>query len=127
VRACASAADCGGVACVAGLASGPNAPARICDDPLPRARGELCAIAAPDSVQIYAECDPGGARFAVEEDLRWQWYATGGSFDTDGGAFDLGNATGSDVTFTPPDGALTVWLILRDGRGGEDWIRRDFR
>jgi hypothetical protein len=33
----------------------------------------------------------------------------------------LGNATGSDVEYTRPAGAFTLWVILRDGRGGAGW------
>jgi hypothetical protein len=128
VRPCATDADCGpGVACADAAPAGPRGPARLCDDPLPRRPQTLCAAPAAQSVQVYDQCDPAGNRFPLAEELRWQWYATGGTFDTDGGAFDLGNATGDRISFTPPDGPFTLWLILRDGRGGEDWIRRDVR
>jgi hypothetical protein len=128
VRPCATAADCGaGVACVAAAAATPRGPTGACDDPLPRGAQDLCASAGAQSAQIQDQCDPAGNRFPLAEELRWQWYATGGSFDTDGGAFDLGNATGDRIGFTPPEGPFTLWLILRDGRGGEDWLRRDFR
>jgi hypothetical protein len=128
VRPCAIDADCGaGVACVDAAPAGPHGPTRLCDDPLARAPQTLCAAPAGQAVQVYDQCDPAGNRFPLAEELRWQWYATGGTFDTDDGALDLGNATGDRIAFTPPAGPFTLWLILRDGRGGEDWVRRDWR
>jgi hypothetical protein len=126
-RACSTDADCGGgIACRAGLLAGPGAPLRICDDPLPRAPFELCGDAANAAVQIVTRCEPEG-RFASAEELAWQWYVSAGSFDEEEDGFDVGNATGERVVFTPPPGPVTLWLILRDGRGGESWLRRDWR
>jgi hypothetical protein len=33
----------------------------------------------------------------------------------------LGNAEGSHLDFVAPPGPFTLWLILRDGRGGDAW------
>jgi hypothetical protein len=125
-RPCASDADCAGSACRP-VASGPGVEGPVCDDPLPRRPQRLCASPERASSQTLFQCEPGGTRFAVVEELRWQWYVTGGTLDTGDGGIDVGNATDRTLTFTPPDGPFTLWLILRDGRGGEDWIRRDFR
>jgi hypothetical protein len=113
VRVAADAASCAG-----GVPLDPGAA-------LERRAQTLCAAATAPSVETFDQCDPSGARFPLSEDLSWQWYTTGGSFDTGGGGFDVGNATDAEIQFTPPAGAFTLWLILRDGRGGEDWFRRD--
>jgi len=137
-RPCAADADCSSAACVAGP-GGPDAPG-ACADPMPAGRLDLCARVAeppvpiPDPApimgsQVYAECRADGTNQTFFESLTWQWYATGGVLErTDGGApGDLGDVTGQQVRFTRPEGSFTLWLILRDGRGGEDWIRRDYR
>ncbi|HET9595259.1 MAG TPA: hypothetical protein VFP65_06750 [Anaeromyxobacteraceae bacterium] len=137
-RPCASDADCGGVACVPGP-GGPDAPG-ACADAMPDGRLDLCARVAdpplpqPDpprvtGPQVYFECRSDGSHTSFFEGLTWQWYATGGVLErTDGSSpGDLGDVTGQVVRFTRPEGAFTLWLILRDGRGGEDWIRRDYR
>jgi hypothetical protein len=93
-----------------------------CGVPLPGGRRVLCARPEVGSVGIFSQCAPDGARTPFYESLDWQWFATAGSFE-DAGA--LGNATGADVEFTRPDGPFTLWTVVRDGRGGEGWIRRD--
>ncbi|HEY6002384.1 MAG TPA: hypothetical protein VIV57_05870 [Anaeromyxobacter sp.] len=77
----------------------------------------LCAQAAsrPDE---YFICGADGTRNWTNENLSWQWYVTAGEFKDVGG---LGNAEGSHLDFTTPQGTFTLWLILRDGRGGEAW------
>jgi hypothetical protein len=81
----------------------------------------LCAQAAsqPDG---YFVCDAKGTRTATTETLTWQWYVTDGEFEDVG---FVGNAEGGHLDFTPPRGPFTLWLILRDGRGGEGWARFD--
>jgi hypothetical protein len=56
------------------------------------------------------------------ESLSWQWYVTDGEFLDVG---PVGNATGGTIEFRRPPGPFTIWGILRDGRGGEAWVRRD--
>jgi hypothetical protein len=90
--------------------------------PFPAGSGFLCGRAAAESIQTFNVCDPEGIR-TVHEDLDWQWYATDGEFPEFDG---IGNATGTPVEFVRPAGPFTLWAILRDGRGGEDWLRRDF-
>jgi hypothetical protein len=82
----------------------------------------LCAAATPESVQGYSQCKPGGELVALFEELAWQWYVSGGSIaSTD---FD-GNASADRITFTPGAAPFSIWVILRDGRGGTDWRRFD--
>ena len=126
-RPCLGSADCDGGTCRADPAATPDAPG-ACADPMPAGRVRLCARPDRRSVQVYNECRSDGARQQFFEGLSWQWYATAGVLEQSDGSApgDLGNVTGEDVRFTRPGGPFTMWLILRDGRGGEDWIRRDY-
>jgi hypothetical protein len=94
----------------------------IDEPPFPAGDAVLCGIAASGSVQTFNQCGPAGERDATSEDLTWQWYVTAGEFpEMDG----VGNATGGAVDFTRPAVPFTLWAILRDGRGGVAWARRD--
>jgi hypothetical protein len=70
----------------------------------------------------YNVCDAAGNAQETSETYGWQWYVTGGEFKDVGG---LGNAEGTHLDFTAPKGTFTLWLILRDGRGGEGWKQFD--
>ena len=86
--------------------------------PFPAGRTTICGTAQDKSVELYNVCDPGGVT-PTEESLGWQWYVTDGDFPKVGG---VGNATGDHLDFDRPPGAFTLWAILRDGRGGDDWV-----
>jgi hypothetical protein len=88
---------------------------------LPAGESVLCGARGGTS-QDFNVCDEDGNRERVAESADWQWYATAGEFPEFEG---VGNATGSPVDFVRPRSAFTLWAILRDGRGGEDWLRRD--
>ena len=78
----------------------------------------LCAQAG-DPPESYDVCGPDGPIAPqAKEPFAWQWYVTAGEFPDVGG---LGNAEGSDLVFVPPPARFTLWLLLRDGRGGVDW------
>jgi hypothetical protein len=83
----------------------------------------LCGIARPTSSERFDQCAPDGTRTGFHESLDWQWYVTDGTFPDVGG---VGNAVGADVEFERPGGAFTLWVIVRDGRGGEGWLARTF-
>jgi len=123
-RACLTAADCGGLACLPDPAGGPAQ----CDDPRPGAGATLCARHAPGAVQSFFQCRPDASRVELAEELDYQWYVTGGSFDgpTVEPVSGAGNVTDRAVSFWPPAGPFTLWAIVRDGRGGSGWLRRDF-
>jgi hypothetical protein len=89
--------------------------------PFPAGETVVCALAGSGSVGEYPSCD-AQTPVTVPEDLEWQWYATGGEFPEFDG---IGNATGSVVDFARPAGSFRIWAILRDNRGGTDWVRRD--
>jgi len=87
----------------------------------------LCGRVDARFDQQYGQCAPGAATstppLMLDERTSWQWYTTGGSLsDADG----VGNVTSAHPKLTRPPGAFTLWLLLRDGRGGENWLRRDF-
>ncbi len=111
---CWDASSCDGAEC------GPDG---YCAAAFPEGRGVLCARPDPGAADPpYNQCAPDGARTPFFESLDWQWYVTAGRFP---GFSGVGNATGDDVDFEPPDGAFTIWAILRDGRGGEAWLARE--
>ena len=37
----------------------------------------------------------------------------------------VGNAVDASPEFERPASAFTLWVVLRDGRGGADWTRRE--
>lgn len=58
------------------------------------------------------------------EGLHVAWYATGGTFDDDRtGRAGTDDHTTSDDGWTPPEkaGLVTMWIVLRDDRGGLGW------
>lgn len=124
-RTCGTSADCGGPACNPDPSGGPGQ----CDDPRPPAGATLCAAPAPGSAQLYNQCRGDGTRTELAEPLDYQWYVSAGSFD--GPAPEKvsgsGNVTDRAPSFWPPAGPFTLWVVLRDGRGGIGWLRRDFR
>jgi hypothetical protein len=123
-RPCQAAADCGGVACLPDPAGGPGQ----CDDPRPAAGAFLCAQHSTDAAQAVFQCRADGSRVPLFEELDYQWYVTGGSFDgpTVERVSGTGNVTDHSVSFWPPAGPYTLWVIVRDGRGGSGWLRRDY-
>ena len=88
----------------------------------PVASGATLAIdAAPSADSRQKWSSPNGT--SGEEDARFTWLITAGSLDS-----DVTYADGPTVTnawHTPGgSGDLTLWVVLRDGRGGIDWATR---
>jgi hypothetical protein len=95
--------------------------ADIRGSPFPAGLTTLCGQA--DAVDDrYLVCDESGNPSETSESYGWQWYVTAGEFPDEAG---VGNATDADPDFERAAGAFTMWTILRDGRGGEDWLRID--
>jgi hypothetical protein len=90
---------------------------------LPGSPVTLCVHPSDSSTQVPNLCRAGGVSPAPAEDLEAQWYVSAGTIA--GADFD-GNATGAWVELTPPAGSFTLWVILRDGRGGTDWLELTF-
>jgi hypothetical protein len=80
----------------------------------------ICGVYTSGSVQDINVCDPDPR--PAQEGLEWQWYVTDGEFPDEGG---VGNARGDHLDFVRPPGPFTLWGILRDGRGGVDWVTFD--
>jgi hypothetical protein len=92
-----------------------------------RASWASCDPLAPSCTgsEGYAFLDPQThAVVHVREQIRVSWYATGGTFDDD--------TTGRDATDTTPytddgwtapatAGTVTLWVVIRDDRGGVGW------
>jgi hypothetical protein len=104
-----------------GLAQCLPAPGAV-----PAGKHVLCGLQQDSAAQRYRRCDASNDPFTapkLAESLSWQWYVTDGTIDNTSG---VGNATGHHVTLARPAGPFTLWLILRDNRGGVSWIQRDF-
>lgn len=116
---CASDADCAGGTC--------GTDSRCALPPSPSKPGgalTFCA-SATDTTQSPPLCPVDGSAPTefVPETLEWQWYLSAGEI---GGAGFDGNVVGDQIDLTPPAAPFTLWAILRDGRGGTDWMVRDF-
>ncbi len=84
-----------------------------------------CDTAPCDGAEPYLRLDPvGRALTTARESLRVSWYGTAGRFDEPrtGRAGD-DPATTADNAWTAPaaPGAVTLWVVLRDDRGGAAW------
>lgn len=65
------------------------------------------------------------------EEWRYAWFGTGGRFTDAFGATEGGTVwtapTGETDDPVPPEGRTFLYLVVRDGRGGIDWVRREVR
>lgn len=101
--------------CTGGL---PVAPA-----PFPARETVLCATAGAGTAEKYTACGPAGEHVPATETARFQWFVTAGSFpDYESGS---GNADRNEPRFDRARSPFTLWAIVRDGRGGEAWVRRE--
>jgi hypothetical protein len=92
----------------------------IATPPFPLGKRTLCGKPASGAAQQVLICNPDGTTTPAAEDLEWQWYVTAGEFPDESGG--VGNAQGGHVAFTRPSGPFWLWAILRDRRGGSDWV-----
>lgn len=95
-------------------------------DPVPVDAGaaiRMSPIVAPGSVETYGRLTLSGDRVETEEELYLSYYFSCGSAPSlrSGGPDDLA------ATYRAPStpGTCTVYAILRDDRGGEDWRSRE--
>ncbi|MBW1811008.1 MAG: hypothetical protein JRJ87_22655 [Deltaproteobacteria bacterium] len=65
-----------------------------------------------------------------QEEHLFNWYSTGGSFSDGRTILDTDNAGNNldinEWTLPEEPGIYTLWLVLRDGRYGIDWLAADF-
>lgn len=106
---------------------------RVSTDPIPNRNPEL-AWFNPASAPVDGETTLLQAAATVEsaeefagplgpdvEDLRFSWYTTGGALER---GVTLGDPLASEITWKAESGA-TLFVVLRDGRGGMDWAIRE--
>lgn len=83
---------------------------------------KLQAVAAEGSEEHLEITTPDGQMFEIDEDLTWDWFSDTGSFR--GGAIgyragrDLGANLDAVWTAPPTAGPARIWVVVRDGRGG---------
>jgi hypothetical protein len=91
---------------------------------LPRAQvAQLHARFSPDSAEPFPILAPGAEQLTdARESLQLAWFADGGRFALAHTAPPPG-ATDDSNSWTAPDtaGPVTVWIVLRDSRGGVDF------
>lgn len=72
----------------------------------------------------------GSAVGEDEEEWRFSWFSTGGRFEvpqTTREPVFWTAPTGEDDDPVPPAGRTFLYLVVRDGRGGTDWVMREVR
>ncbi len=100
-----------------------DAPARVA----PRASHVLRVEFAADAREAVAEVQPDGSTRALPESLVTEFLVDGGELD---GAFrsdndlEAGAATHANTFVAPASGAVRLWVVARDGRGGFDVAKR---
>ena len=70
----------------------------------------------PESIE--ARPDDGGPK---NEQLLMSWFSTAGTFDKQRSFDDIPE---NELKLSATDGEVTVWVVVRDGSGGVDWIER---
>jgi len=89
----------------------------------------LTASWTPESAEKYPVYDLAAlALVDHREALRVSWFATAGAFEHDTtGRGEEELETFADNRWTAPKqtGMVTMWVVLRDSRGGVAWIERD--
>ena len=82
--------------------------------------------------QRYTRYDAEGNAFRGEREAWvWSWFTTAGAFERERTrAFDqeqIWTAPGDADHPLPESGRVFLYTVLRDARGGIDWIRREVR
>jgi hypothetical protein len=81
------------------------------------------------SAETFAYFDPSTQQVTQQrESLRVAWYTNAGSLDTEStGRASTDMATTTDNVWTAPSnaGTVTLWVVLRDSRGGVDYAQVD--
>ncbi len=92
----------------------------------------LKATATPESVESYTRPLPDGTELQEDETMVFSWYVTAGTLDQlqkQGVRTPDGVAT--EYTLPSYDetsgGVIDLYVVLRDARGGMDWVKRSLR
>jgi hypothetical protein len=93
------------------------------------ARVQLRASWPAPSAETFAYFDPATQQVTQQrESMRVAWYANGGALDSEStGRASADLATTTDNVWTAPStaGAFSLWIVLRDSRGGVDYAQVD--
>jgi hypothetical protein len=86
----------------------------------------LLASASPESAESFPVYDSASQTLKRDvETLRFSWFASDGKFEDDRSNADAVSLAATN-TWTAPKVAdnvvVPVWVVLRDSRGGVDWI-----
>jgi hypothetical protein len=84
----------------------------------------LDVVLTTDSIETYTFVDSKGIGEEREEEPYLSWYASAGTVDEPFTLYPY-----FDATFTAPESAGvsgTIWVVLRDRRGGMDWWEQPF-
>jgi hypothetical protein len=84
-------------------------------------------LLADGGEEDYCALDLRGQIVRLKEQAHYSFFAgPGGEFDTDTADEPLDGGAPPDglARFTPHADAGTVWIVVRDGRGGESWVER---
>jgi hypothetical protein len=86
----------------------------------------LRPVLATNAIETYTIKDLNGKEITLTESPTYSFYTTAG------GSFDRDTANEPDNGVAPPDGLTrftaagrssgTLWIVVRDGRGGESWL-----
>jgi hypothetical protein len=91
------------------------------------ARVDLVASWSDADAESYVYLDRASLALVTRrEALRVAWHVNGGSLDTESSGraeTDLATSTGNVWLAPRSAGAFTLWLVLRDSRGGTDFAR----
>lgn len=96
------------------------------------ADGEGRPIPADELYQPYTFRDAEGRAFRAEREAWvWSWFATAGAMERertrDPGREQVWTTPGGDDRPVPRDGRVFLYAVVRDARGGMDWVRREVR
>ncbi|HZX97173.1 MAG TPA: hypothetical protein VFE90_21840 [Myxococcales bacterium] len=89
----------------------------------------LRPVLADGGEEDYCTVDLRGEVLQLREQAHYAFFtAPGGEFDSDTADEPLdGGAPPDGLTrFTPHADAGTIWIVVRDGRGGESWLERSW-
>lgn len=121
VQSCKTDADCGGSTC---SADGWCPPA-----PFPTGPTTVCGQIPDADSQTYYYCGMDGVDGSELEYPSITWYETAGTESSISNTNTAGTPTLAARTFqiiNRPPGPFTLYGVVRDGRGGENWIAQDF-
>jgi hypothetical protein len=110
---------------IGGVATGSFTPAQTLNVQVGVDNG-LRPLLAADARETYTTTDLEGNQVTLTEDPTYSFFTTpGASFDRDTANEPVdGNAPSDGLTRFTADtrGSGTLWIVVRDGRGGETWL-----